>query len=96
LVLQAVVLVYPNAAERIANVTRTGLERVRAALGDREAPRIRRVLDEIGALLRRSGAATSEGRPAVALDFALRAAEMLERLVDHVRDGAGSGSGTTR
>jgi hypothetical protein len=84
LVLQAVVMVFPNAAPRIGNAVRTGLERVRSALGSRHAPRIRRALDEIAGLLRRSAAAQSEGRPAVALDLVLRASEMLGRLVDHL------------
>jgi hypothetical protein len=85
LVIQAVALQFPNAATRIASAARAGLERVRAALGDRDAPRIRRVLDEIGATLRRSAAADAEGRKAVALELALRASQMLTRLVEHVR-----------
>jgi hypothetical protein len=89
LVLQAVTLVFPNAAQRIGNVVRGGLERARTALGRRDAPRIRSVLDRIADLLRQSAAAQEAGRGAAALGLALQASEMLDRLVDHVRaDGA--------
>ena len=91
LVLQAVSLVFPNAAQRIANVVRSGVERARMALGRREAPRIRSVLDRIAALLRQSAVAQETGRDAAALGLALQASEMLDRLVDHVRSEGSTG-----
>jgi hypothetical protein len=87
LVVQAVTLVFPNAATRIGNVVRDGLERARAGLGTRDAPRIRSVLDQISGLLRQSAAAQDIGRLAIALDLAIRASDLLNQLVEHVRAG---------
>jgi hypothetical protein len=85
LVLQAVTLVFPNAALRLANVVRDGLEKARAGLGSRDAPRIRSVLDQVADLLRQSAAAQDIGRKAIALDLAIRASDILTQLVEHVR-----------
>ncbi|MBI4499865.1 MAG: hypothetical protein HY700_01770 [Gemmatimonadetes bacterium] len=83
--LQGIVLVFPNAATRISNIVRSGLDHTRASLGSRDAPRIRNVLDEIAGLLRQSAAAQDVGRLAAALDFALQADARLERLQDYLR-----------
>jgi hypothetical protein len=89
--IQAIALQFPNAAARIGGVVRQGLDRARAALGDREAPRIRKALDDIGTLLRQAAAADAAGRKAGALDAVIRASNMLDRLVDHVRGGTPTG-----
>ncbi len=94
LVVQVVAGVFPNASVRISGVTKTGLERARNALGRRDAPRINNILDQVGGLLRQSAAAHEAGREAGALEFAIQAAEMLSRLVEHVRGGAGAPGGT--
>ena len=83
-VLQGVVLVFPNAATRIANVVQTGLARVRESLGSRDAPRIRAVLNDIATLLQRASDLQAQGRPAAALDLALQADAKLERLQDNL------------
>jgi hypothetical protein len=87
LILQAVTLVFPNAATRVATAVRAGLDRAQSALGTRDAPRIRAALDQVAALLRQSAEAQSTGRVAIALDLALRASEMLSRLSERVRTG---------
>jgi hypothetical protein len=87
MVIQVVAGVFPNASVRISGVTKTGLERARNALGRRDAPRINNILDQVGGLLRQSNSAHEAGREAGALEFAIQAAEMLGKLVDHVRAG---------
>ena len=81
---QGIVLVFPGAAPRISNIVRTGITRAFERLGSRDAPRIRKALDEILGLLRQSAAAQDIGRLAIALDLALQANARLERLQDHL------------
>jgi len=86
----AIVLVLPNAYERTGGVVDDILARITAALGDREAPRIRQALE----LVRRvraeaaTAAATDEGH---ALALNMRALEILKRLHEHLDHPGGQG-----
>ena len=84
LLLGAILQVYPNAPDRIGAVVDQALRRIHARLGDREAPRIRRVLGRVRHLRER---AESTDRRMARLHFNLTAAHMLHRLVHHVRHG---------
>lgn len=82
--LGAIVLTYPNAPARVGGMVDGMLSRMRERLGDREAPRIRRVLRYAWALRERADAAE---RPAVALGLNLTAFDVLHRLVEYLRNG---------
>lgn len=88
--LSAVVVVYPNAPARTGAAVDEAVERIELYLGDREAPRIRRVLAHIRELrsVADEALATGEFEGAVtALAINLRAMHILHRLVHHLRDG---------
>jgi len=86
----AVVIVLPNAYERTGAVVDTILARITERLGDRDAPRIRRVLGVIAQVRSdaQAAAATDEGH---ALALNLRALAMLQRLRDHLARPGGQG-----
>jgi hypothetical protein len=86
----AVVIVLPNAYERTGAVVDTILARITERLGDRDAPRIRRVLGVIAQVRSdaQAAAATDEGH---ALALNLRALAMLQRLRDHLQHPGGQG-----
>ena len=82
-VVSAVIEIYPNAPARTGEVVDNILTRVDALLGDREAPRIRRVLAHVREL---RTAATASADPVTALILNVRALQILQGLVHHVRD----------
>jgi len=86
----AVIEVFPNAPERTGNAVDQIVTRIYERLGDREAPRIRRVLAHAEQLRADAEAALTAGDPITALELNLRAMHLLRRLVDymqHARDG---------
>ena len=85
--LSAVVEIYPNAPARTGLAVDEAIARIENHLGDREAPRIRRVLAHVRELRTLADAALANGEPVQALALNLRAMEILHRLVQHLRDG---------
>lgn len=86
-VLCAVVEVFPNAAERTGAAVDDVIARIEARLGDRDAPRVRRLLAHVVELRALAEAALAEGNEIDALALNLRAIQILRRFVAHVRDG---------
>jgi hypothetical protein len=84
-VLAAVLEIYPNAAVRTGAVVDNVIVRIEEFLGDRDAPRIRRVLAHVGELRAMSDRAADAGDTVTALALNLRALQILHRLVDHIR-----------
>jgi hypothetical protein len=85
-VLCAVVEVFPDAPERTAAVVDQIISRIEERLGDREAPRIRRVLAHVMELRDAADEALAAGNQIEALALNVRALQILDRLVDHMRD----------
>ena len=82
-VLSAVLELHPDAATRTGAFADNVIARIGAHLGDREAPRIRRILAHVKELRDQADAATN---PVDALALNLRAIQILHRLVHHIRD----------
>lgn len=82
-VLSAVIELFPNAPERAGEVVDAAVARIETKLGDREAPRIRRILEHVKDL--REEAAAAED-PVTELAINLRAFHLLHRLVHFVRN----------
>lgn len=95
-VLCAVVEVFPNAAERTGMAVDNALERIDAFLGDRDAPRIRAILEHVTDLRARARSELAEGHEVTALDLNLRALWILHRLRDHIRVGRDEHDGVAR
>ncbi|HXO85956.1 MAG TPA: hypothetical protein VN803_10590 [Gemmatimonadales bacterium] len=85
-VLCAVVEVFPNSPERTGLAVDQAIERIENFLGDREAPRIRLILDHVKELRAQADEALAGGDPVTALALNLRSIQILHRLVEHVRD----------
>lgn len=85
-VLSAVIEIYPNAPERTGQAVDQAIERIENFLGDREAPRIRAILDHVKGLREQAVAALASGDKVTALVLNLRGLQILHRLVEHVRD----------
>jgi hypothetical protein len=81
-VLSAVLELHPDAATRTGTFVDNVIQRIEDRLGDREAPRIRRILAHV-VELRTQAKATDNAVTALALN--LRAIQILHRLVHHVR-----------
>jgi hypothetical protein len=85
-VLSAVIEIYPNAPERTGQAVDQALDRIETFLGDRDAPRIRAILDHVKDLRAQADAALASGDSVTALVLNLRGIQILHRLVEHVRD----------
>jgi hypothetical protein len=85
-VLCAVVEVFPSAPERTGLAVNQAIERIENFLGDRDAPRIRAILDHVKQLRAQADAALASGDKVTALALNLRGMQILHRLVEHVRD----------
>jgi len=81
-VLSAVIELHPDAPARTGALVDAAVARIKERLGDREAPRIRRILAHVEELRALAKAADS---PVTALALNLRAIQILHRLVHHVR-----------
>jgi len=86
-VLCAVVEVFPNAPERTGAAVDQAISRIEERLGDRDAPRIRAILNHVKELRVQADEALTGGNPVQALALNLRSIQILHRLVEHVRDG---------
>ncbi len=87
--LSAVVVIYPNAPERTGAAVDEAVARIEERLGDREAPRIRRVLAHVKELRAAADEALATGEfegAVTALWLNLRSMHILHRLVHHLRD----------
>jgi hypothetical protein len=85
-VLSAVIEIYPNAPERTGLAVDNAVSRIETFLGDREAPRIRRILEHVEGLRTQADAALAAGDKVTALALNVRGMQILHRLVEHVRD----------
>lgn len=85
-VLSAVIEVFPDAAARTGAAVDQILDRIEQRLGDRDAPRIRRVLAHVRELREEADAALEAGDPVTALALNLRGFQILHRLVNHLRN----------
>lgn len=85
----AVALVLPDAYERTGTVVDDIVARITARLGDRQAPRIRRVLSLVTELRTAAGAAAAAGDEGHGLALNARALDILRALHRHLqRPGA--------
>ncbi len=87
LLLGAIVRTFPNSPARVGHIVDDILAHMRARLGDREAPRIRKVLRHAAELRTRANEALDAGRRNAALGTNLTALRLLQRLVHHVTNG---------
>jgi len=85
-VLCAVVEVFPNAPERTGLAVDQAIVRIETFLGERDAPRIRRVLAHVKELRAEADRAFAAGDKVTALALNLRGIQILHRLVEHIRD----------
>ncbi len=81
-VLSAVIEVFPNSPTRTGELVDAAVARIETRLGDREAPRIRRILAHVKELRAEAGAVDD---PVTQLALNLRCVQILHRLVHHVR-----------
>jgi hypothetical protein len=81
-VLSAVIEIFPNAPDRAGALVDSAVARIERRLGDREAPRIRRILAHVKELRELANAADT---PVTELAINLRAIQILHRLVFHLR-----------
>jgi HEPN domain-containing protein len=84
--LSAVVIVFPEAPVATGAALDRIIDRIETFLGDRAAPRIRRVLAHVKELRARAETALEAGHPVVALALNLRAYHILHHLAHHIRD----------
>lgn len=85
-VLAAVIELFPDAPARTGAVADSAIARIERFLGDRDAPRIRRLLAHVDTLRAEADSALSAGDSVTALALNLRSLQILHRLVEHVRD----------
>lgn len=81
-VLSAVIEIFPNAPARTGELVDAAVARIETRLGDREAPRIRRILAHVKELRAEADAVDD---PVTQLAINLRCVQILHRLVHHVR-----------
>lgn len=85
-VLSAVIELFPNSPQRTGEAVDSAVARIEDFLGDREAPRIRAILDHVNDLRAQAEAALTAGDEVTALALNLRSLQILHRLVEHVRE----------
>lgn len=87
-VLSAVLVIFPDAAVATGTAVDNAVARIETYLGDREAPRLRRILAHVKDLRAAAEAALAlpEPDPVGALALNLRALHILHRLTHHIRD----------
>jgi hypothetical protein len=83
--LSAVVVVFPEAPVATGEAVDRIVERIESFLGEREAPRIRRILEHVKELRVKAEAALAADEPVAALELNLRAFQILHRLGHHIR-----------
>ena len=84
-VLAAVIELFPNAPERTGLAVDNAIDKIEKFLGGRDAPRIRAVLAHVKELRVQADQAFVNGDKVTALALNLRAMQVLNRLVEHVR-----------
>jgi hypothetical protein len=82
--LSAVIAIYPNAPQRTGEAVDTAVARIETFLGDRDAPRIRAILDHVKDLRTQADAALASGDSVTALALNLRGLQILHRLREHI------------
>lgn len=81
LLFTAIVRTFPNAPTRTGDAVDAAVDRITERLGDREAPRIRRVLSEVAQLRVDADVALADGDAVGALALNFQAARMLQRMI---------------
>ena len=81
-VLSAVIEVFPNAPQRSGELVDGIIARIETRLGDRDAPRIRRILAHVKELREQAEAVDD---PVTQLAINVRCTQILHRLVHHLR-----------
>ena len=81
-VLSAVIEVFPNAPQRSGELVDGIIARIETRLGDREAPRIRRILAHVKELRQQAEASDD---PVTQLAINVRCTQILHRLVHHLQ-----------
>ncbi len=81
-VLSAVIEVFPNAPQRTGELVDNAVARIETRIGDREAPRIRRILAHVKELRAEADAVDD---PVTQLAINLRCVQILHRLVHHIQ-----------
>ena len=84
-VLSAVIDLFPNAPERVGLCVDATIVKIETFLGTRDAPRIRAVLAHVKELRAQADSAFVAGDKVTALALNLRSAQILHRLVEHIR-----------
>ena len=84
-VLAAVIELFPNAPERTGLAVDNAIDKIEKFLGGRDAPRMRAVLAHVKELRVQADQAFVNGDKVTALALNLRAMQVLNRLVEHVR-----------
>jgi len=84
-VLSAVIELFPNAPERTGLAVDNAIDKIEKFLGGRDAPRMRAVLAHVKELRVQADQAFVNGDKVTALALNLRAMQVLNRLVEHVR-----------
>jgi hypothetical protein len=85
-VLSAVIEIYPDAPQRTGLAVDNAIARIEQFLGTRDAPRIREILAHVKELRAQADQALAGNDKVTALALNLRGAQILHRLVEHVRE----------
>jgi hypothetical protein len=83
-VLSAVIALFPNAPQQTGAAVDTAVAKIDSLLGNRDAPRIRRLLAHVKVLRASADSALNAGDKVTALALNLRSMQILHRLVEHV------------
>lgn len=83
-VLSAVIALFPNSPQQTGAAVDTAVAKIDSLLGNRDAPRIRRLLAHVKVLRASADSALNAGDKVTALALNLRSMQILHRLVEHV------------
>lgn len=85
-VLSAVIAIFPNAPQQTGAAVDTAMAKIDSLLGNRDAPRIRALLQHVKDLRAQADTALAKGDKVTALALDLRSMQILHRLVEHVEE----------
>ena len=85
-VLSAVIAIFPNAPQQTGAAVDTAIMKIDSLLGNRDAPRIRALLQHVKDLRAQADTALAKGDKVTALALNLRSMQILHRLVEHVEE----------
>jgi hypothetical protein len=84
--LSAVIAIFPNAPQQTGAAVDTAIAKIDSLLGNRDAPRIRALLQHVKDLRATADSALAKGDKVTALALNLRSMQILHRLVEHVEE----------